>query len=302
MVLLDVASAHVDSVAVSIDIVVSESSKSCSAEALKDALLSASTRNVELRDDADVHLALEIEADGDRLRATARFDGTSGGDERTLVAMSCDELRDAFVLVASTWLDAEPASSVEEASPPVARAPAPPEEPDEDVGAPTRKTRRRPFTFGTQVFAFTGVGSVAVGGGVSLAFSTETFELRGGARFASSGDSVEDVGRASYRLWTLALDGCLGQPAAVPLSLSACARLGPGVFTPSVAGNARTLGWLTVGLGGRAGWSVGPVILEAEAFLDGAMLGYRLTPTASKPVAFRALLPSAALGLAFPLP
>lgn len=304
MLLLDVASAHVDSVAVSIDIAVSESSKGCSAEALRDALLRASTRGVEVRDDADVHLALAVEADGDRLRGTARFEGASGGDERVLVATSCEELRDAFVLVASTWLDAEPESSEQEGAPSVVRSRAVQEEPDDADGAPSepRKTQRLPFAFGAQAFAFTGVGSMAVGGGLSLGFSTDIAELRGGARFASSSDSAPDVGRASYRWWTLALDGCLGRPAAVPLSLSACARLGPGVFMPSVAGHERTLGWLTGGVGARAGWSIGPLILEVEAFIDAVAVGYRLTPTTSKPVAFRALLPSVALGLAFPLP
>ncbi|AKV03135.1 hypothetical protein AKJ09_09798 [Labilithrix luteola] len=302
MLLLDVAEAHLDSVVVAIDIDVS-ASKACSLEAFREAVLGASSRTVQVRNDAQAHVGLTVDAVGERLRGEARFEGASGADERTLVAASCDELRDAFGLVAGTWLDAEPASSAEKSSSPASSGVAVPERTNDANVAPikTRPTRG-PLAIGAHGLVFTGVGAAAVGGGVTLAFSTETLELRGAARFASSADSAADVGHASYRWYTLAFDGCLGRPRGEPFSFTGCGRLSPGVFLPTVEGDARALAWLTAGLGPRVGWSVGPVVLEAELFLDVAVLGYRLTPTASNLVAFRAILPSAAVGLSFPLP
>lgn len=300
----------------------------CPATRFREQLDARVRRPITVRDGAPTSLRIVVSSAGAALEGTAYFTGASGKDSRA-VRGTCEEISAALALVATTWVEAEPAVP-ELAAPPAGSSAgaerAPPATPDAPrtepptVASPTTSattrpradtdadadTRREPalptrrFALGAQGFVSVGlVGGPAAGGGIAIAHTGERVELRAGARVAFGGDTVT-AGSARYVWLTAPIDGCLRVPTGPTFPVAACARVEPGAFNASFAGSDRLLAWLGLGAGARVGWAQPAFRIELEGFIVSPVTGYRITPTETTLMPFRAVAPALAAGIMVP--
>lgn len=276
----------------------------CPARRFHDELDARMRRPFEVRaaSRATLHVAIgpaKAGAGGD-LEGHASFAGASGNAERS-VRGTCDEITAALALVATTWLEGEPAADPAPKPPPAALpapAIAPTSLPAESPSA--APLPRKHLSFGAHgISTFGLVGGPAGGAAVSVAYEMERFELRGALRGALGGETIA-AGRARYAWLTAGLDGCVHALTGTFVRLAACARLEPGYFRADFAGSARGLPWVTGGAGMRVGWSTGPVRLEIEGFASLPVTGYRVTPTDATIMPFPGLGAAVAAGVMVP--
>ncbi len=314
----------------------------CPAASFQRALETRVRRPFEVQKDAATVMRVSIVSAGAGaapFEGTATFRGASGQAARSIRG-SCAEVTAALALVATTWLEAEPAPEAAvvpgvPATTPAAAAPAsasasasaaasaeaapapPPDAPKAatpqaaagsvaPLGAdapvtPTGSTRRPRFAIGAHGLATFGLtDGPAAGAGLAFAFETGRLELRGGVRGALGGDSVAGLD-ARYLWLTVPLDGCFHLPTGRIFSVAGCGRAEPGLFYATFAASERTLPWLSLGAGLRAGWTIADAVrLEIEGFATVPATGYRITPAAATIAPFRTIAPLMAAGIMVP--